>query len=106
MQGVFFCEFFAQGWPFFYKFVLACLKNFADLLLAEDDIASILAPLKHWDDTGLPTTKAGDLFSFFRHKDPWDRLLSTAKSWKLNEDHIISLLGSYDAKIKSFNFAR
>ncbi len=109
-MSLFFTEFFEQGWPFFYKFILACLRHFQEVLLGGEDIASILTPLKHWDDTGLPSNKLVSQsavfgFSFFRsHRDSWDKLLSAARSWKLNEEHILHLLGNYDSRIKTFKF--
>jgi len=42
----FYDNFFAQGWPFFYRFSLSMLGIFKDKLLEEDEFSGILTHIK------------------------------------------------------------
>ena len=78
------------------------------MLFNGDEIATILGPLKHWDETGLPHNKVskggmlGKLELFKKNRDPWNKILKMAKEWKLNEEHIRYLINNYDPQLKSF----
>jgi len=90
-------EFIAQGWPFFYKFILALLKSFEKELMEAMDMSEILLIFK----SGI-NKREKTVFSGMKVKIDWEKIIKSAHQIQLDTSFIHKLLMRFDQEKKRF----
>ena len=90
-------EFIAQGWPFFYKFILALLKSFEKELMEAMDMSEILLIFK----SGI-NKREKILQSGAKVQIDWERIIKSAHQIELDTSFIHKLLMRFDQEKKRF----
>jgi len=90
-------EFIAQGWPFFYKFILALLKSFEKELMQAMDMSEILLIFKSGINKREKTGLAG-----IKVKIDWEKIIKSAHQIQLDTSFIHKLLMRFDQEKKRF----
>jgi len=89
-------EFIGQGWPFFYKFILALLKSFEKDLMEAMDMSEILLIFK----SGI--NKREKTASGAKVKIDWEKIIKSAHQIELDTSFIHKLLMRFDQEKKRF----
>jgi len=98
--GMFYDNMLTQGWPFFYKLILAFLMQFKRQILTENDFPGILTILKSQNHITRLTAKQNKSFLF-----DWNELFKKALKLEIDSYFIYKMHSNYDQDTQLFKMS-